>query len=148
MERRHPAESHAYSVKSQAFGAAYQSSVEPRIRGLAYLLSIDTAGGFMSTIVGESLFYETARVLQESHPISYYQYRALISFIEMIVLHDRVVLFAGEETDDQFVSYFLPLIELVEGNSDFQIDIVSSETRANYLRAEEIRQFETICKDV
>ena len=49
----------------------------------------------MGAITGESLFYDVSRLLKDKQQVSYYQYKALSSFTEMVVLHDRVALFVG-----------------------------------------------------
>lgn len=95
----------------------------------------------MSAIVGESLFYEAARVLHGSSSISYYQYKALDALAEIICLHDRVALFAGEETDSNYLKSFDWLINLIHEKCDFKIDVISPKHREEYITSEVMRRF-------
>lgn len=101
----------------------------------------------MTVIVSESLFYEVARVISSSKPISYYQYQGLNSFIETIVLHDKAFLFSGEDSTSDFLSNVDKLVERVENNS-FSVHKISSKNRHHYIKQEDIRLFETFCKQI
>jgi hypothetical protein len=102
----------------------------------------------MAAIAGESLFYEVSRVLSNNYRLSYYQYRALSSFAEMISLHDHVALFVGDETDKEFLESFDWLVNIIHEKSDFKIDIVFPQNRSDYITSDELKQFEAICKDI
>jgi hypothetical protein len=102
----------------------------------------------MSSITGESLFYEVSRVIQNNHAISYYQYRALSSFIELLAVHDRVALFIGEETDSSYLAQFDWLINLIHEQSDFKIDLISPKQRSDYITPDVMSRFETICLEL
>lgn len=98
----------------------------------------------MSAIVGESLFFEAARVLRGNSPISYYQFKALDALIEIVALHDRVALFAGEETDSAYLSSFDWLINSIHEKSDFKIDIITPKHRGEYITSEVMRRFNEV----
>ena len=102
----------------------------------------------MAAIAGESLFYEVSRILSENRRVSYYQYRALASFVEMIVLHDRVTLFIGNETDKAYAEAFDWLINTVHKESDFNIELLSPKNREEYITPEGLKLFESICTEL
>ena len=102
----------------------------------------------MDAIVGESIFFDVSRIVTRGSQISFYQYKALDSFIEIITLHNHVALFLGEDTDSSFLSSFEWLIEAVHEKTDCTIDIVSAKRREQYITSETMALFESICKEL
>jgi len=102
----------------------------------------------MNAIAGESLFYEASKVISGNGSVSYYQYKSLDSFIELITLHDNIALFVGEETDDDYLNSFDWLINIVHEKTDCKIDFIKPERRGEYITSEAMSLFETICREV
>ncbi len=102
----------------------------------------------MAAIVGESLFFEVSRVLRNNYRISYYQHQSLVSFIEMLTLHDRAILFIGDETDDEFIETYDWMINTIHETTDFKINIVLPKNRNTYISPDIIERFEAICDEL
>lgn len=102
----------------------------------------------MVAIAGESLLYEVSRILNANKRVSYYQYRALVSFVEVIVLHDRLTLFVGNETDRAFAESYDWLINTIHEKSDFKIDLILPKNRDEYITPKGLRLFESICTEL
>jgi hypothetical protein len=101
----------------------------------------------MSAVVGESLIYEASRVIREEHRLSYYQYRAICTFSEMLVLHDSALILAGVEKDASFLEAIKWFQDEIKGD-DFAIQIVSPTNRELYLNNKVIHSFELICQQI
>lgn len=102
----------------------------------------------MGAITGESLFYDVSRILGDNQRVSYYQYRALSSFTELVVLHDNVALLVGDETDNSFVRAFDWLINALHEKSDFKVDFVTPKNRNEYITLPGLKQFDLICREI
>jgi hypothetical protein len=102
----------------------------------------------MLAVVGESLIYEASRVIREDHRLSYYQYRALSSFTEMLVLHDAVLVVAGVEKDSAFLGTIDWLRDQIGADSDFTVQMVSPDNREQYINNKVIQSFESICQQI
>lgn len=102
----------------------------------------------MFVVVGESLLYEASRVMREEHRLSYYQYRALCSFAEMLVLHDKALVVAGVERDADFLEAVSWLKREIETTSDYVVQLIGSADRDEYVDKQVIQLFEAICKEI
>lgn len=107
-------------------------------------------GAFMSSsaIVGESLFFEAARVLNGTSAVSYYQYRAVESLLEVLLFHESVFLLVGEETDEEFLAKFDWLISKIHEDTDFKIDLIRKEHRTRWITSAVMQRFDEICREV
>ena len=102
----------------------------------------------MTAVIGESLLYEASRVLKHDHRLSYYQYRALCSFVEMVVLHDRAIVISGTEEDDSFLEVINWLMSEVSRVSDYSFELVKFSNRSTYLENRVVQRFESLCKEI
>ena len=102
----------------------------------------------MTAIIGESLLYEASRVLKDEHRLSYYQYRALCSFVEMVVLHDRTIVISGIEKDRNFLEVINWLMSEISGASDYSFELVKFSNRSKYLDNRVVQRFESLCKEI
>lgn len=99
-----------------------------------------------TAILGESLLYECARVLSGSTPISYYQYKAIESLVEILAFHDHGVLLVGEEADANYLEHFDWIITTIHERTDFTIDIVLEKHRTQLIKPKVIALFDDICR--
>lgn len=102
----------------------------------------------MGAIIGESIFYDVSRIIRGSGSISYYQYKSLDSFVELITLHDRITLFLGEEADSEYSKAFDWLINTIHEKTDCKIDLVSPKRRGQYITREVMALFEQISREI
>jgi hypothetical protein len=101
-----------------------------------------------STIVGESLFFEAARVLNGTSAVSYYQYRAVETLLEVLVFHESAFLLVGEETDERFLAKFDWLISKIHEDTDFKIDLIREEHRTRWITSAVMQRFDEVCREV
>jgi hypothetical protein len=101
-----------------------------------------------TAIVGESLFFEAARVLNGANPISYYQYKAVESLLEVLAFHDSVVLLVGEETDKTYLDYFDSLITTIHEQTDFRVDLVLPREREHWITSSVMARFDEISREL
>ena len=99
----------------------------------------------MTAIAGTSLFYSASKSLQQNKSVSYYEFKALEALIEVLVLHDELHLFVGEETDKNYLKTFEWLISEIHANTDFKITLITSK---QYLNSEMIQKFNSICQEI
>jgi hypothetical protein len=99
----------------------------------------------MTAIAGTSLFYSASKTLQQNTPISYYQFKAIEAFLEVLVLHNELHLFVGEENDKNYLQTFEWLIREIHEHTDFKITLITSK---NYIESTMIQKFETICQEI
>jgi hypothetical protein len=102
----------------------------------------------MTAIIGESLLYEASRVLRDDHRLSYYQYRALCSFVEMLVLHDKSVIISGIEKDAAFLEVINWLISETSARSNHSFELVEFTNRGKYVDNKAVQRFESLCKQI
>ncbi|MDQ3816061.1 MAG: hypothetical protein M3362_00025 [Acidobacteriota bacterium] len=102
----------------------------------------------MNAIVGESIFFDVSRIITRRNQISFYQYKALESFIEILTLHNHVALFLGDETDTAFINSFEWLIDAVHEKTDCAIELVTAKRRRQYISSETMSLFEGICREI
>ena len=101
-----------------------------------------------TVILGESLLYESARVLRGNTSISYYQYKSLESLVEILAFHDRGILLVGEETDEAYLAFFDWLISTIHEKTDFKIDVVSARNREEWITPDVMAKFDEICREL
>ena len=100
----------------------------------------------MTAIAGTSLLYSVSKTLQQTTPISYYQFKAIEAFLEVLVLHNELHLFVGEETDKNYLQTFDWLIrEIHEQTDDFKVTLITSK---DYIEASTMQQFNSICQEI
>jgi hypothetical protein len=101
-----------------------------------------------TALVGESLFYEVAKVLSGTNAISYYQYKAIEELLNMLAFHERAAVLVGDEADDRYLAYFDWLISKIHEDSDFQIDLISAEHRNEWITNMVMARFDDICREI
>ena len=99
----------------------------------------------MTVIAGTSLVYSVSKTLQQDISLPYYQFKALEAFVEVIVLHDELHIFRGEENDTNYLKTFEWLINNVRENTDFKILSIESK---DYIDSTILRKFDEICQEI
>lgn len=99
----------------------------------------------MTAIAGTSLFYSVVKTLNETTPISYYQFKAFEAFLDVLILHDELHLFVGKEGDTNYLRTFGALTTNIHANTDFKISLI---TDPNYLHSSVIQKFNEICTEI
>lgn len=102
----------------------------------------------MDAIVGESIFFDVSRIITRRDQLSFYQYKALEAFIEILTMHNQIALFLGDEPDTAFINSFEWLIDAVHEKTDCTIDVVTAKRRGQYITSETMSLFEGICKEI
>lgn len=102
----------------------------------------------MTAIICESLIYSVSKVLQEEVPLTYYQYRDLSSFIELITLHDEVLLLLGDFHDDKFYQAYEWLIDHLKSTTDIKFKKIDSSNRVDFLTSKVVNQFNQIVNEI
>lgn len=103
----------------------------------------------MTAIAGTSLLTSVSRTLTKQNKLSYYEYKALDYFAEVLILHDSLELLIGVEPNSQYVDEFDWLYRKIHDKTDFKITYISGKIRTTAHLTEEVnKQYNLICEDI
>ncbi len=75
----------------------------------------------MKAITGESLLYNVSRALTGGHEITYFQFRDICSFIEMIALHSEVIILTDQQYDSSYREEYKTIVNGIEEKTNIKI---------------------------